>query len=270
MASITTTETVYFVHISDTHIGPTPDYSRHGHEPLPCARRLVEIINDLPTIPDFVIHTGDVVTDPHPDSYRLAAETFAKLNVPIYYVNGNHDTAADIERYLPMGPKVMASHSGELAYVFEVKGYRFLVLDARGPDEIDPHGLLSEAQLKLARREAQPEGLPLTVFVHYPCLPVNSSWMDAYMLIINGERLHEALLPARERLRGVFYGHVHQHMETMRDGILYVAAASAFSQFTAWPGEVAPGFDSDHPPAYSFVHLLPKQTIIHQHTFPRP
>ena len=117
-----TTETVYFVHISDTHIGPTPDYSRHGHEPLPCARRLVEIINDLPTIPDFVIHTGDVVTDPHPDSYRLAAETFAKLSVPIYYVNGNHDTAADIQRYLSMGPKVMASHLGELAYVFEVKG----------------------------------------------------------------------------------------------------------------------------------------------------
>ena len=264
------TEIAYFVHISDTHIGPTPEYSRHGHEPLPCARRLVEIINGLPTIPDFVIHTGDVVTDPDPDSYRLVAETFAKLSVPIYYVNGNHDTAADIQRYLPMGPKVMAGGSDELAYVFEVKGYRFLVLDARGPDEIDPHGLLSEKQLEVARREAQPDGPPLTVFIHYPCLPLNSIWMDAYMLTINGERLHEALLPARNRLRGVFYGHVHQPMQTIRDGILYAAAASAFSQFTAWPGEITTGYDPDHLPGYSFVHLLPRQTIIHQHTFPRP
>ena len=40
-------EIVYFVHISDTHFGPTADYSRHGHYPAPCARRVIEIINDL-------------------------------------------------------------------------------------------------------------------------------------------------------------------------------------------------------------------------------
>jgi 3',5'-cyclic-AMP phosphodiesterase len=95
---------LYFAHISDTHIGPTADYNRHGHSPLPCARRLVEIINTLPTRPDFVVHTGDVVTDPDPLSYQVAAEVFAKLEVPIYYVTGNHDTSADIRRHLPMGP----------------------------------------------------------------------------------------------------------------------------------------------------------------------
>jgi 3',5'-cyclic AMP phosphodiesterase CpdA len=265
------TEIAYFVHISDTHIGPTADYSRHGHTPLPCLQRLIEIINHLPVKPDFVVHTGDIVTSPHPDAYKLAAETFARLKVPIYYVNGNHDTACDIHYYLPMGPKKdVTADPGVLSYVFEVKGYRFLVLDARGPDEIDPHGLLSEAQLAVVRREAQPYGPPLTVFIHYPCIPLNSIWMDAYMLVINGEALHEALAPARNRLRGVFYGHVHQAMQTTRDGILYAAVASAFSQFTAWPGMAATVLDPDHLPAYSFVHLTPEQTIIHQHTFPRP
>lgn len=265
------TEAVYFVHITDTHIGPTPDYVPHGHPSLPCAQRVVEIINNLPIKPDFVVHTGDVVTDPEADSYLLAAETFSRLNLPIYYVNGNHDTADYIRRYLPMGPKEDLSGKPHLlSYAFEVKGYRFLILDARGPDEIEPHGLLSEEQLEIARRELQAEGPPLTVFIHFPCLPLNSIWMDAYMLVLNGDKLHRMLVEARHRLRGVFFGHVHQHMQMVRDGVMYSSAASVFSQFTAWPGDATTGLDPDHPPAYSFVHLLPQQTIVHQHVFPRP
>jgi len=263
-------ETVYFVHLSDTHIGPTPEYARFGQVSLPSAQRLVEIINMLPVIPDFVIHTGDVVTDPHPDSYTLAAETFAALSVPIYYVTGNHDLSRDIHHYLPMGPKEdVTSDPSILSYTFEVKGYRFLVLDARGPDEIDPQGLLSPSQLDVVREEVSSGSSQLTLFVHFPALPINSTWMDENMRIINGAALHETLLPARHRLRGVFHGHIHQHMQTMRDGILYVSAASTFSQLSAWPGVAVTGFDKEHPPAYNFVHLLPEQTIIHQHSFPR-
>lgn len=262
---------LYFVHISDTHIGPTADYKRDGHFSLPCARRVVEVINTLPKRPDFVIHTGDVVTNPHPASYQLAAETFARLEAPIYYVNGNHDRAADIRRYLPMGPKEDAgSDPACLSYTFEVMGWRFLVLDARGPDEIDPEGLLADSQLELLAQEAGAAGPPLTVFVHFPVLPLNSPWMDANMLIRNGEAMHRALLPARERLRGVFHGHVHQAMQTVRDGILYVSVASAFAQFAAWPENDETRYDPEHNPGYNFVHLLAGQTIIHQHTLPRP
>ncbi len=265
------TETVYFVHISDTHIGPKGDYHLRGHYPLPCARRLVAIINELPQRPDFVIHTGDVVTDPDPDSYRLAAATLADLNVPIYYVGGNHDRAGDIRSYLPMGPKTdVGSDPQRLTYTFEVKGYRFLVLDAKGSESIEPQGLLPESQLQLAAVEAQEDGPPLVVFIHFPVQPLNSAWMDDNMLIVNGQALHETLLPAKERLKGVFHGHVHQHMQTFRDGILYVSVASAFDQFYAWPDDITPSYDPDRDPGYSFVHLTPELTIIHPHTFPRP
>ena len=264
-------EEVYFVHISDTHIGTTEDFSRHGHATLPCAERVVELINSLPDRPDFVIHTGDVVADPQPSAYRLAARVFAALEMPVYYVNGNHDTALDIRKYLPMGPSMPAgSDPGRLSYAFEVRGYRFLVLDARGPDEIDPHGLLPESQLELVAQEATSEGPPLSVFVHYPVLSLNSIWMDNNMLIQNGDELHKALLPAWRRLRGVFIGHIHQNMQTSRDGITYYSTASVFSQFNAWPSDADVRFDPDHPPGFGFVHLLPNQTIVHQHTFPRP
>jgi Icc protein len=264
-------EPVYFVHISDTHFGPTKDYGRHGHLSYPCAVQLVQQINHLPVKPDFVIHTGDVTTDPTIEAYTLAADVLGQLEMPIYYTTGNHDSARLMQAMLRMGPKSMLSDDPDLLhYQFDIKGGRFMVLDGRAPDELDPHGYLSTAQLESVRRETAQDGPPLTIFIHYPTLRMNAIWMDAYMLLINGEDLHNALLPARNRLTGVFYGHIHQSMQTIKDGILYVAVPSAFSQFTAWPTDVAVGMDPNYLPGFNFVHLLPHQTIIHQHTFPRP
>ncbi len=261
---------VYFIHLSDTHFGPTADYSRQGHRSLPYARHVVEMINRLPLRPDFVMHTGDVATYPHDDAYRLAAETFAALEVPIYYCTGNHDRSADIHRFLPMGPKEDCQPGTDtLSYTFMVRGFRFLVLDARGPDTIDPHGLLPAQQLDVLRREATPDGPPLCVFTHYPAIRTNAPWMDANMLIFNGEEMHQALLPARGRLRGVFYGHIHNSMQTVRDGILYCAAASTFAGFTTWPNEEMIRADHDAMPAFNLVQLLPDQTIVQQRPFAR-
>lgn len=265
------TAACYFVHFSDTHFGPTPAYARHGFRPYPCAEAVVAAINNLPHKPDFIVHTGDVTTHPEPAAYELAREVLGRLEAPVYYVTGNHDTAAAIKQYLTLGPhEPLGDDPDLLSYAFEVKGYRFVVLDARGPDYIDPHGDLPPGQLAAARQEAQPDGPPLTLFLHYPLQPLNSIWMDANMLVLNGQQLHQALLPARDRLRGVFYGHVHQSMQTFRDGILYVAAPSAFAQFQAWPRDTAVQPDPLYPPAFNFVHLLPQQTIVHQHVIERP
>ncbi len=263
---------LYFVHISDTHIGPTAVFQdQHGVRPYPCAERLVEIINNLPTTPDFVIHTGDVVYDPDPAAFALAAELFSQLTVPIYYVNGNHDGKGQLAAYLPMGPKTDLSNDPDtLSYAFAVKGERFVVVDARGPYDIDPQGLFSEAQLEIVRNEAQADGPPLTIFMHYPALPMNSEWMDANMLVQNGRSFHNLLLPAKARLRGVFHGHVHQNMQVLRDGIFYASIASAYSQFVAWLNDETVQHDFAHEPGYGFVHLLKKQMIVHQHTFERP
>jgi Icc protein len=106
--------------------------------------------------------------------------------------------------------------------------------------------------------------------MHYPTLPMNSIWMDKNMQILNGTAFHQALLPARDRLRGVFYGHVHQSLQTLKDGIVYTAVPSLFAQLSAWPEDATVQEDPDYLPGFNFVHLLPDQTIVHQHTFPRP
>ncbi len=266
-----TSETVYFVQISDTHFGPTPGYARHGAIPLPAGQRLVDRINQLPFQPDFVVHTGDITANPHPAAYELAKEALGGLHVPVYYVRGNHDAAADIKASMEMGAhEALSAGDDRLVYRFEMKDHRFLVLDSFGPPETDPQGFLTEEQMTFLREETAGDGPPLVIFMHHPVLPMDSPWMDANMLMMNGEAVHKALLPARDRLRGVFLGHVHQSMQTMRDGILYVAAASSFTQFSSWPSDVNVGHVEDEGPGFNFVRLMGRQMMVRQHRFPQP
>ena len=263
--------TVYFVQISDTHIGPTQGYTNHGIASAPALQRLVDRINQLPDKPDFVIHSGDITADPDFASALQAKTILSRLRVPIYYVRGNHDAARDIKAFMEMGPREeLGSEEARLTYKFEMKGFQFLVLDTMGPLENQPQGYLSSEQLHLLREEAETEGPPLAVFFHHPVLPLDAPWLNANMLVMNGQEVHEALAAAGDRLRGVFLGHIHQSIQTMRDGVLYVAAPSSAVQFTSWPSDIEIKVQEDEQPGFNFVRLTPEQTMIRQHRFPRP
>jgi len=255
---------LYFVHISDTHIGPRPDYELYGCNPLHRARRMIETINALPVVPDFVLHTGDVVSDPDEAAYRLTAEVFTLLRCPVYFVAGNHDAPMMIAKYLKMG-SVSNVHETSLSYTFMVKGVRFIVLDGRGPDEIDPHGLLAEPQFAFLLAALERDSAPVAVVVHFPPIPLDSRWLDSEMLLLNGERLHRTLVPIRHRLRGVFFGHVHRGMTVFRDGILYSSVASTTGQFTAWPTTERVQLDLQHPACFNFITFIDDRTIIKEH-----
>jgi 3',5'-cyclic AMP phosphodiesterase CpdA len=161
-------------------------------------------------------------------------------------------------------------HPERHAYSFIVKGAEFVVLDGRAPDELDPQGLLGEAQLSLLQdKVSQPTTRPLTIFVHFPAFSVNSPWFDRHMLLIDGLKMHDILVHSQRPIRGVFHGHIHMPLQTMRDGILYSSAASTFANFKVWPNEEEIEV-SDERPGFTFVQQLPEQMLIRPLTFERP
>lgn len=262
---------VTFVHISDSHIGPSADYRRHGLAALPCAERIVATINAMAPQPDFVLHTGDVVTEPHDASYAVAAEVFGRLDAPAYYAVGNHDTAADLRRWMRVGPHVpLLPDDGPWSYAFELRGHRFLAVDARGPDAIDPQGALSAAQWSVLDRELTPDGPPLTIITHFPLLPMGSPWIDRTMLVRDGDVLHDRLAAVAHRLSGVFFGHIHQPLHMSVDGVLYSSAPSTFAQLTGWPTDEVAGADPVALPGYAVVRLTAAGTTVRTLSFPRP
>lgn len=264
------TAPLYFVHITDTHFGPTKDFVHYGSNAYDVACRMVDAINALPVAIDFVIHTGDVTDRPEEASYTIAAEVFARLKYPIYFVTGNHDTSPAINTFLKMGEKRDASPDRNcVAYSFERKGYRFIVLDSRGPDEIDPHGMLSPNQFAFLEQEISKDDAPFVVFIHFLPFTADSIWLDETMLLLNGEKLHEKLVQTRNRVRGVFFGHVHRGMQILRDGILYSSVGSTIGQLNTFPDDARATVDFQHPPCFNLVTLIGDKTIVKEHVIPK-
>ncbi len=254
-----------FVHISDTHISPDPDYGRDQtpYTAQAGVKALVQQINALPFTPDFILHTGDVAYDPDPGAYPVARALLGSLRPPIYFTTGNHDDPAALQTIL------IGTRTPRLPFYYsvEINGVRLACLDSTGPAE-PPRGSVSQEQLDwLEALCAAPDERPLLVAIHHNVLPASIPWLDEYMGLTNGEAFHRALLPGRHRVRGVFFGHVHQDLDLLRDGILYASAASSWAQFHAWPGQADTLHDATAQPGFSVVTVTREQTYIRRCRF---
>jgi hypothetical protein len=104
-------------------------------------------------------------------------------------------------------------------------------------------------------RHPHPYRRPLIVAVHHNIAKVGIPWLDHYMGTVNGDQVHQVLLEAKHRLRGVFTGHIHQNLDVVHDGILYSAAASPWFQFSAYAGLTATARDQAGVPGFSVVTI---------------
>ncbi|NWF70355.1 MAG: metallophosphoesterase [Chloroflexi bacterium] len=259
-----------FVHISDTHLSHDPNYT---YDPktyplaLPGARALVEQVNALPFTPDFVLHTGDVAYDPDSAAYAAARAVLGQIKYPVHYLVGNHDDGDALQRTL-----VGHEPRTPFCYEFAARGAQIICLDTQSAVAqkgiTPPAGWIDDAQLVwlesllLARDER-----PLVVALHHNPLKVGIPWFDEYMGLQNGDALHSVLLKARPRLRGVFFGHIHQNIDIYRDGILYSSALSSWYQLHCWPGQTSTVVDSGAEPGFSVVTVTREQTLIRRHRF---
>lgn len=259
---------VRFVHFSDTHLSADPQYTHDeaDYTPMEGARALVNEINRLPFSPDFVLHTGDVTFDPVESAYHAAREILSQIRFPTYYLVGNHDDRLALQKVL-LG--VVAPRT-PYYYEFEVNGVQIICLDSNGPAPY-AGGVVSEDQMAwLGDRCRTPDVRPLVVAVHHNVLPIGAPFWDTFMRMTNGETFHQTLLPAQKRLRGVFFGHVHQPTEMVRDGILYSSVPSTWYQLHCYPGQADIHADRLAEPGFSVVTITRTQTFIRRHRFHVP
>ena len=267
-----TDEPLRFIHISDTHIHSDPEYTRPfaARPPLACARALVRELQALPFEPNFILHTGDVAYDPDPNVFPFIRELFEPIAAPMHWLVGNHDDGQALQREL-MG-RAAEQLEPELRYEFEAGGVQILCLDSNGPRQhLDhPSGWISDTQLAwLAERCEAKDPRPLVVAVHHNPIPLGVPWLDNWMRMENGEALHNVLLPARDRIRGVFHGHIHQSLQATQDGILYVAAPSAWCQLLGFPIAENDRYETDliSLPGFNLVTIHAGRTTVRQHYF---
>lgn len=243
-----------FIHITDTHIGPHRDFELYGIKPYPWLAKLVNEINALPFEYEFILHTGDVVDDGSDASYRLARELLSQLTKPVFYVVGNHDSPEAMQSVL-LGRTPVAAKMDSTA---SIGGCQFLFLDSRGPNS--PAGFLEPGQLDWLSEQCTPAGPPLVIVLHHSPLLLDTHWLDfggkswggKTMLLENHKAFRAAILPAKNRIKAVFFGHVHGTFQVVQDGILYIAGASGFAQLENWPDQPEALLDRQ-PPGYNIV-----------------
>jgi 3',5'-cyclic-AMP phosphodiesterase len=256
-----------FVHISDTHYAP-PNYDRppSRFDPRRGVEALVEQVNALATAPDFILHTGDVAYDPYPDIYTEIKQVFSNFKYPLTYIPGNHDHNATLQTALLDVTDVQVPfYRTEM-----IKGVRFIYLDSNHPDVAPPAGRVSADQIAWLQAQLHADDTtPVVIAVHHPLLKTHvSAWFDEFMMADNGDAVHAVLARATPRLRGVFFGHVHQNITFYRDGIMYSGVNSSWTQFDTLPTDDMQTFNAlEADPSFNMVTITTEETYIQRYPY---
>jgi Icc protein len=250
-----------FIHLSDTHLHPDPAFKGEmsPYSPLEGTKAVVEAIKALPFKVDFILHTGDVMNDPetHTD-YQIVRDLLNQLNLPVYYLPGNHDKPEGIRQVLGVFPRSY--------YDFEVNGIQIIALDSKMTDS--HAGYIAPDQLTwLENLCTASDDRPLIVALHHHTIPLYVPWLDE-MILTNGDAVHQILLKAKHRLRCVLFGHIHEQVCLIRDGITYISAQSIAGQINTWNGQTDLIADKVQMPGFNLVTLAGQDTLVRTYRVP--
>lgn len=195
----------------------------------------------MPTRPDLVLFTGDLVHDtekPNEVQTRIAKfrEIASKLKVPkIYFVPGEHDAGLD-------AGVIFKEAFGPTHYSFDHKGVHFIALDnvSRARPEV---GAEQVAWMK-KDLERFSKSTPIIVFTHRPLFDLKPEWE---WFTSDGPDVMDVLAPFSNVT--VLYGHIHREHEEHNGNALHLAARSlafGFPDITAAEKKPMP-FDKEHP-----------------------
>ena len=152
-----------FAFITDTHLYPEAPQNFAGglqqqEKSYALYEKLIEQLNAFD--PAFVVHGGDIVCGGQ--SFDMSAEEYVvalniahslgeKLNMPCYYIPGNHDLNPETgtkEMYIE---RFGINGMGSVSFVKE--NVRFILMDAQEVPEDMTHGYVSTNQLAWVERE---------------------------------------------------------------------------------------------------------------------
>ena len=245
--------------ITDSHLGPNRNTSLYGHLPYDRLCQALRTIAGLPTPVDLILHCGDVSQDRSPESYALVRELLDEIGVTCRFLMGNHDSIELLHRELGVPLQSYPDKPVSADYAFSVRGQRFVALDTRHADTRDPLGFVTASQrawLEEQLGEVKAAGGKAVICLHHAPLPTGSPWLDANMIITNGEELHRLLARSVSSVGLVVHGHLHRAMTMVRDGVVYAGAPSVVWQYLWEPWRTEPAQDPVTPPMYTLLECF--------------
>jgi len=230
------------VQLTDTHLKAYSGGTLLGLDTDASLQAVVDLVQDEYAAPDLLLGTGDLADSGAEDAYRRLEGYFGQITDAHYWLPGNHDLS-----------HVMRTVAGadRLPEEIRIGNWQILMLDSQIPGEVGGHlggGELErlDASLSLGRRDE----LNALVCLHHQPVPIGCTWLDQQM--VSDSRAFFDVLSRYPGARGVLWGHVHQELERIRDGLLLMCSPSTCVQFL--PGQEDFALDS-LAPGYRWLEL---------------
>jgi len=212
--------TVMLAQITDTHLLPEPDSRLRGF-PTWCSLAAVLKVVQLHA-PDYLLLTGDLAEAGEPLAYEQLQKLINPLNIPTFWLPGNHDQVDYMHTMLDRPP---FDHRKSVA----MGGWRVILLDSVLPASAIGTGALSPETLAWLRMElGHYREEPTLIALHHHPVPIGLDWLDQIGLRAP-EQFYEAIA-AFPQVRLVVFGHIHQDFYQRRGNVDYYGCPSTCTQ----------------------------------------
>jgi Icc protein len=212
--------------ISDMHVRAEGQLAYGRVDTAALLARCVADIARLPTLPDVVVATGDLVDGGLPAEYARLRKLLAPLDVPVFLLPGNHDDRATLaeafpeHRYLPRGEAF-------LHYVVDDYPVRLVAVDTVVPGKTGGR-LCPERLAWLAARLEEAPARPTAVVMHHPPFRTGIRHMDD--LGLENPADVAAIVGRHPQVERVLCGHVHRAIHARWAGTVASTAPSTAHQ----------------------------------------
>lgn len=248
------------IQISDTHLGE-PGGRLFGLDPVAALEQCVAHINTHQADAALCVATGDLVNAGAPSEYAGLGRVLSRLAMPYRLVPGNHDARDALRAGFPELP----FEAGEFLHQrLETPEATLLLLDTHQPGE--EYGRLCDGRLAWVEARLSESAKPVLVFMHHPPVAVGHEAMDRMALRDPG-RFLELLGRYRDRVRHVFFGHVHRPFFTVVNGIGFSAVPGTCHQISLIGMGRGDLYASTEPGGYAIILFDGEHVGVHVQAF---
>lgn len=195
--------------ISDTHLIVPGGLGRYGDEKLVALEKCIEAINNLDTLPDVVIHTGDLSDNGSNEELLLAKKCLDRLVVPYYVTPGNKDCANKlIEIFTEQLSDVMMGEP--ITYLVDNLPIKLASLDTT--TSFDNRGLLDFKKIAAIDKFLSiNQDDPVIIFSHHPPFNLSSETSPHFEFVNkNSIKLFNELVDRHSQIVALLCGHFHR------------------------------------------------------------
>lgn len=211
------------IQISDTHLFANDELEIFGVKSNITFKEVIrKIVDEDSHGVDMILLTGDISQDETAESYQKAANHLSKLNIPVYWIPGNHDNTVRMEMVFRNAKNF--HHQSYLS----LSDWHFIFINTKidGTDA----GYLSETELALLAHELaiSPHDKKIAIIMHHHPAPVGTPLIDHYILK-NSSVFWKTMMEAKVAL--IICGHVHGDYQFQYNNIMIESSPATCLQW---------------------------------------